>query len=94
VNIFLQYTIDCVDINAWPKGSFTKGADMALTRSISARNRRGPAAGKQFRVVLMRCSDAAEVMTLNTLDPEATNETLFRNRDPRARCVRVEPVTN
>lgn len=67
---------------------------MALRSSHSTRNRRGAPAGTQFRVVLMRCSDAAEVMTLNTSDPEATTETLFRNRDPRAWRVRVEPVTN
>ena len=42
----------------------------------------------------MRGSDAAEVMTLHTSDPEATTETLFRNRDPRAWRVRVEPCTN
>jgi hypothetical protein len=47
-----------------------------------------------FRVVLMRCSEAAEVMTLNAAEPEATTETLLRNRDPRAWRVRGEPVTN
>lgn len=67
---------------------------MALRGSNSTRNRRGASAGTQFRGVLMRGSDAAEVMTLHTSDPEATTETLFRNRDPRAWRVRVEPITN
>ncbi len=68
---------------------------MALRRSNSTRSsRRGASVATLFRVALMRCSDAAEVMTLNTLDREATTQSLFRNRDPRAWSVRLEPVTN
>ena len=71
-----------------------KGADMALRRPNSTHSRRSASVATLFRVVLMRCSEAAEVMTLNAAEPEATTETLLRNRDPRAWRVRGEPVTN